>query len=261
MTTQFDGRVALVMGAATGIGKVTSELFAREGANVVMADVNPEVLRAFTQLGRTDGVRGFAQVADISKLDDCQALADRVVDQLGRIDALVIVSGIIQDAAQVGELATQEWDRVMDVNLKGHFLMAKAVIPQMRRQRSGRIILVASFWGRKGFAYYAAYCASKAGVISLAQTLAEEMAQYDVTVNSVAPGNINTRMHQDALRDEAAKRGMSYEEFRDGEWAKIPLRKAGDPEDIAQSILFLASDQAKYITGASLDVNGGLLLR
>jgi NAD(P)-dependent dehydrogenase (short-subunit alcohol dehydrogenase family) len=131
----------------------------------------------------------------------------------------------------------------------------------MQKQHSGAIVLTASFWGRKGFAYYAAYCASKAGVISLTQTLSEEMAPYGVRVNSVAPGMINTQMHEKALREEAAERGLAFEEFRDSEWAKIPLGKAGEAEDISNAHLFLASDDAKYVTGASLDVNGGVQLR
>jgi len=247
------------MGAAQGMGKVAGGLFAAEGATVVMADVRPDVEQSFAEVA--DGRPGFGAACDITKADEVRALAERTVREFGRIDVAVAFSGVVQDAALVSELAEQEWDRVMSVNLKGHFFFAKAVAPQMARQRSGRIVLIASFWGRKGYAYYAAYCASKAGVISLTQTLAEEMAPYGVTVNSVAPGMINTTMHEKALREEAEKRGMSFEEFRDSEWAKIPLGKAGDPEDIANAVLFLASDEAKYVTGASVDVNGGVQMR
>jgi NAD(P)-dependent dehydrogenase (short-subunit alcohol dehydrogenase family) len=261
LTNEFETRSVLIIGAATGIGRATAELFAEPGANLVMADVNPTVEHEFQELAGKTGARGFAAVVDVRSLEQCRSLAERMVKELGAIDVLAATTGTIQQAAQVEELPTEEWDRVMDVNLKGHFFITKAVVPYMRQARSGRIVLVASFWGRKAFAYYAAYCASKAGVISLAQALAEEMARYGVTVNSIAPGNINTGMHESALRDEAAKRGLSFEEFRDSEWAKIPLGRAGEPEDIGHAILYLASDAARYVTGASLDVNGGLLLR
>jgi NAD(P)-dependent dehydrogenase (short-subunit alcohol dehydrogenase family) len=261
MSGRFEGKVALLMGAATGMGQRGVERFAEEGATVVAADINPAVTTPFEQQDATNGPRGFAAVTDITRYEDVKALIDRAAKQYGRIDVAVAFSGVVQDAAQVVELEEAEWDRVMSVNLKGHFFFSKAVAPYMREQRSGRIVLISSFWGRKGFAYYAAYCASKAGVISLTHTLSEEMAPYGVTVNTVSPGMINTTMHEKALGEEAVKRGMSFEDFRDTEWAKIPLGKAGDPDDIVQAVMFLASDEASYITGASLDVNGGVLLR
>jgi NAD(P)-dependent dehydrogenase (short-subunit alcohol dehydrogenase family) len=260
MGSRFEGKVALLMGAATGMGQVAVERFAEEGATVVAADVNPEVVKRIEELG-ANGARGFGAVSDITRYDDVSALTQRVVAEYGRIDIAVAFSGVVQDAAEVVDLDEAEWDRVMSVNLKGHFFFSKAVAPHMRDRRSGRIILISSFWGRKGFAYYAAYCASKAGVISLTHTLSEEMAPYGVTVNNVAPGMINTTMHEKALHEEAAERGMSFEEFRDREWSKIPLGKAGQPADIVAAVMFLASDEASYITGASLDVNGGVLLR
>jgi NAD(P)-dependent dehydrogenase (short-subunit alcohol dehydrogenase family) len=259
MGNRFEGKVAVLMGAATGMGHVAVQRFAEEGATVVAADVNPEVTARIEQLGAN--ARGFAAVTDITRYDDVKALTRRVAEEYGRIDIAVAFSGVVQEAAQVMDLEEAEWDRVMSVNLKGHFFFSKAVAPNMRDQRSGRIILISSFWGRKGFAYYAAYCASKAGVISLTHTLSEEMAPYDVTVNTVAPGMINTTMHEKALREEAAERGMSFEEFRDREWSRIPLGRAGEPADIVAAVMFLASDEASYITGASLDVNGGVLLR
>jgi NAD(P)-dependent dehydrogenase (short-subunit alcohol dehydrogenase family) len=261
MGNRFEGKVAVLMGAATGMGEVAVQRFADEGATVVAADINPAVTGALDQVTATNGARGFGAVTDITRFEDVKALTERVADEYGRIDIAIAFSGVVQEAAQVPELDEAEWDRVMSVNLKGHFFFSKAVAPYMRDQRSGRIILISSFWGRKGFAYYAAYCASKAGVISLTHTLSEEMAPYDVTVNTVAPGMIMTTMHEKALREEAAERGMSYEEFRDSEWRKIPLGRAGEPADIVAAVMFLASDEASYITGASLDVNGGVLLR
>jgi NAD(P)-dependent dehydrogenase (short-subunit alcohol dehydrogenase family) len=257
---RFEDKVVVVVGAASGIGHATARRYADEGATVVVADISPAVNETFTSLNG-GSQRGFAQQTDITKLDQCQALVERTVREHGRIDVLSAISGVVQEAAPVAELTEREWDRVMDVNLKGYFFLAKAVTPQLMLQRSGSIVLTASFWGRKGYAYYAAYCASKAAVISLTHTLAEEMAPYGVRVNSVAPGMINTGMHEKALREEAAERGLTFEAFRDSEWAKIPLGRAGDPVEISNAHLFLASDEAGYMTGASIDVNGGVQLR
>lgn len=255
---RFDEKVVVVVGAASGIGRETAKRYAEEGARVVVGDVSPTVEETF---GMLDGNGGFSALVDITKLDQCQDLMDRTVKEYGRIDVMSAISGVVQAAAQISELTEEEWNRVLSVNLTGYFFLSKAVAPQMQQQKSGSIVLTASFWGRKGFAYYAAYCASKAGVVSLAQTFSEEMAPYGVRVNSVAPGMIMTGMHERALREEADERGVSYEEFRDAEWEKIPLGKAGDPVDISNAHLFLASDEAKYITGASIDVNGGVQLR
>jgi len=260
MDRRFDGKVAVLIGAATGMGALAAERFAREGATVIAADVNPEVRASFARAAEA-GAKGFGALSDITRSEDLADLVQRTLDEFERIDVAVAFSGVIQEAAQVAELSEGEWDRVMSVNLRGHFLFAKAVVPAMREQRSGRIVLISSFWGRKGFAYYAAYCASKAGVISLTHTLAEEMAAYGVTVNSVAPGMINTSMHERALREEADKRGITFEAFRDSEWERIPMGAAGNPGDIVDATMFLASDAASYITGTSLDVNGGVLLR
>ena len=257
---RFRDQVVLVVGAASGIGRVAAQRYAEEGATVVAADIAPAVDETL-ELIEANGGKGLAVRTDITKYDDCEALVAKAVEAYGRVDVLSAISGVVQEAAQVSELAEEEWDRVMNVNLKGYFFLTKAVSRQMKAQKSGKMVLTASFWGRKGYAYYAAYCASKAGVIMLTHALAEEMAPYNVRVNSVAPGMINTGMHERALREEAAKRGMTFEEFRDSEWARIPLGKAGDPVDIANAHLFLASEESKYVTGASLDVNGGVQLR
>jgi NAD(P)-dependent dehydrogenase (short-subunit alcohol dehydrogenase family) len=131
----------------------------------------------------------------------------------------------------------------------------------MRQQRSGRIVAIGSDWGRSGVAHFGAYCASKAGLMILAQSVAHELAETGVTVNTVAPSVINTEMHHIAVRDEAAARGVTFEQQRDYEWGQIPMKRAGDPEDVARAVLFLASDDASYVTGASLDVTGGLMRR
>lgn len=250
----------MLTGAASGIGKATAELFAQSGAHLVLLDISPKIEESFNDVvSKYPGTRGLALLCDVSNLEDCENAAAEAITEFGRIDILAPISGLLQAASPVSDLPVEEWDRVMAVNLKGPFLLAKAVVPHMMKQRSGNIVNVASWWGRNGHALFSAYCASKAALIVFTQSLAEEMAPYGVRVNAICPGNINTVMHQTALRGEAEKRGVSFEEMKDREWSKIPLGKAGDPEDIGNAIMFLASDKAKYITGASLDVNGGVL--
>lgn len=259
---KFEGRVVVVVGAAQGIGRVTAELFAGEGATVVMTDVKQTVLEEHAQLVADHPTAGgFAAVHDITDPDASVALAKRVVDELGHVDVLAHIAGVVQTANLAENLDVAEWDRVMGVNLRGPFLTTRAFVPHLRANGWGRIVLIGSYYGRHGVAYFTSYNASKAGVISYASSLALELADANITVNSVSPGMINTTMHQDALRAEADNRGITFEEMRDIEWGKTPLKRAGDPEDIANAVVFLASDEAKYITGASIDVNGGVLTR
>jgi NAD(P)-dependent dehydrogenase (short-subunit alcohol dehydrogenase family) len=138
--------------------------------------------------------------------------------------------------------------------------MAKAAVPQFKAQRAGRIVLITSIWGHEGFDLFAAYCASKGGLKLFTQSLAKEMIPYGVNVNAIAPGIINTELHQKALRDEATARGWTYDAVREKEWGKIPTGKAGDPMDVANGVLFLSSDEASYMVAATLDINGAILV-
>lgn len=260
-TEQFRDRVVLVVGAATGMGRATAQKFADAGAIVVCGDVSPAVDETFTEVVEAAGAKGFATRIDVTSSESCAAAVRDTVERYGRIDVLVNLAGVIQVAHDVESLPEDEWDRVLNVNLKGHFLMAKAAVGQFKRQRSGRIILITSIWGREGWPYFAAYCASKGGLILFTHALAKEMVEYGVTVNAVAPGMINTELHQKSLRDEAEARGWTYEQVRDKEWGKVPMGFAGDPADIAHGVMYLASDEARYVTGANLDINGGILMR
>lgn len=259
---KFADKIVVVVGAAQGIGRVTAGLFASEGATVIMTDINPSVTEECDLLLKEHpGARGFAVLHDVTDPQSSEEVAARVAAEYGRVDVLAHVAGVVQVAGKAEVLEVAEWDRVMRINLRGPFLTTRAFVPHLRSSAAGRIILIGSYYGRHGVAYFTAYNASKAGVISYASSLAMELAEDNITVNSVSPGMINTTMHSDALRAEAEKRGITFEAMRDTEWNKVPLRKAGDPEDIGHAVLFLASDEAKYITGASLDVNGGVLTR
>jgi NAD(P)-dependent dehydrogenase (short-subunit alcohol dehydrogenase family) len=270
---RFDGKVVMIAGAARGIGLATAATFAREGAVLALSDVDPDIKTALDRLDGADGanladtvdtaarIEGSVGRCDITDEDQCAAFARDTIDRFGRIDVLAVVAGVLQQAHRVTELPVEEWERVMAVNVRGPLLMATAVVPQMRKQGGGRIVNVASWWGYSGHAFFAAYCASKAAVRMLTQALAEEESGNGITANCVAPGNVDTDMHRTALRTEAETRGMSFEEMKKIEWDKIPLKHACPPEDIANGIAFLASDEARYITGATLDVNGGVMFR
>jgi NAD(P)-dependent dehydrogenase (short-subunit alcohol dehydrogenase family) len=150
-----------------------------------------------------------------------------------------------------------EFDRIFGINVRANVLLMRQFIPALRAAKGASIVTVSSWYGRSGHAFFSAYCASKAALISVTQTAAAELAGDGIRVNSVAPGNVATRMHFTALEEEAVKRGITKDEMRDIEWAKIPLGRAADPSEMASAIYFLASDQGSYLTGATLDVNGG----
>lgn len=258
----FAGKVVLLVGAATGMGLAAAELYAAQGAVLVLGDVNPAVDSEFARLAAAHpGLGGFAARLDVTSWESVEGVVARTVGELGRIDVVVVFAGVIQVAAEVETMPVEEWDRVQSINLRGHFLVCKAVAPVLKAQRSGKVVLITSIWAHEGFGLFAAYCASKGGLKLLMQAFAKEMTPFGVQVNAIAPGMINTGIHQNALRYEAAARGVSYEAVRDQEWAKIPVGYAGEPVEIAHAVLWLTSAAASYVVGATIDVNGGVLFR
>ena len=253
--TRFTGKVVFIVGAAGGIGTAVSRRFAEEGADLAMFDIGSAVERLS---GLTDGDALVGEI-DLTNEGSCNAAVATTLERYGRIDAVAIIAGVVQEATPIDELSSAEWDRVMNVNLRGPFLLSRSVIPHLGA--GGSVVTIGSWWGQAGHAYFSAYCSSKAGLIVFTQCLAEELAPKGSRANCICPGNINTSMHTEALHAEAEQRGLTFEEIKAIEWAKIPLGKAGDPADIANAALFLSSDEAKYITGASIDVNGGVLFR
>lgn len=259
---RFSGKVAWVVGGAQGIGRTTAELYAREGATVIVTDVSTDVEATFDEIQAANPeMKGFASQHDVTIEEQSQAIVTRIMKEFGKVDILAHIAGVVQEAALVEDLDVAEFQRVHAVNILGPFLTTKAVVPAMRKNNYGRIAIIGSYYGRHGVAYFAAYNSSKAAVINFASSLALEVADSGITVNTVSPGMINTGMHQNALKAEADNRGITFEEMRDTEWGKTPLKRAGEPEDIAYAVLFLTSDETSYITGASLDVNGGVLTR
>lgn len=262
MTNEPDkpGKVALVVGGSGGVGRAVCQRLAENGYDLIIADARglAETQAGLAQYG--------AQVRDLIEVDlrdeaSVEAMSQRVAENASLIDALVIVAGVQQPAAEVQKLETSDWDRVMDVNLRGPFLVCKHILPHVAPHSSASVAIVGSWWAYEGHAYFSAYCSSKAGLRVFTQSLAAEAAPLGIRVNMVAPGNINTPMHHQAIEAEATERGISVEEMRGLEWAKIPMGKPADPLEIADAITFLLSPSASYITGSSIDVNGGVVFR
>ena len=240
------GQVAIVTGAARGLGRLVAETFAACGAKVACIDVNADVLAATVEAIRAGGGEAEPYACDVTDSQRVDEVVDEVVKKFGRLDILVNNAGITRDGMLV-RMKDDQWDSVLAINLRGTFLFTRAVAKPMMKGRRGRIINMASVSGLMGNAGQANYSASKAGVIGLTRTVAMELAGRDITVNAVAPGFIAT--------DMTAKLGA---EIIEGVKQRIPLKRLGQPIDIADAVLFLASDAASYITGQVLTVDGGL---
>ena len=245
----LENKISIVTGAARGLGRAIAVELARRGSDIAACDINLEGTEAVAQEVRSLGRRTLSLKLDVSSASDVGRMVDRVMKDFGRIDVLVNNAGICQ-VATIEEITEEDWDRVMAVNLKGVFLCSKAVMGVMKRQRSGRIVNMGSVAGKLGGISTAAnYSVSKAGVICFTKALAREMAPYGVTVNAVAPGVVETDMTL----------GITKGDFSNY-LRNIPLGTIGSPEDIAYAVAFLVSDEARYITGEILDVNGGQLM-
>lgn len=242
---RFENKVVMVTGGAAGIGRVTAECFAEEGAKVAICDVNPE---AGQSAAKALGPEASFEKVDVSDSASVLNWVKSVSDRYGQIDVLVNNAGITRDGLIV-RMKEDDWDAVINVNLKSAFICIKAVSKIMMKQRSGRIINLASVVGVIGNPGQANYVASKAGLIGLTKTVAKEIASRGITVNAVAPGFIETDMTA-VLSDDVKEAMLS----------QIPLRKAGTPKDVADAILFLASDSAAYITGQVIHVSGGMYM-
>jgi 3-oxoacyl-[acyl-carrier protein] reductase len=242
-------KVTLVTGAAKGIGRGIAGVFAAEGATLVIADVDDEAGEAaVAALSKGGATVEFVKV-DVTDGGSCQAAVDSVLERHGRIDILVSNAGIYPQA-YLADMTEADWDRVFSINVKGMFFMIKAVLPGMRERKYGRIVLTSSVTGPvTGFPGWAHYGATKAAMLGFMRSAAIEVAQQGLTINAVMPGNIMTE----------GMEGMG-QEYIDGLAASIPMKKLGTPEDIGYAMLFLASDEAAYITGQTIVVDGGQIL-
>ncbi len=243
----FRGKVVIVTGGARGIGREIALAFASYGAKVAICDLNEEALKESAQDIEKSGGESLFVIANVVDDKDVQSVIDKVVDKWGRVDILVNNAGITRDSLLL-RMKEEDWDAVLAVNLKGIFLMTRSVAKVMVKQRSGKIINIASVVGVMGNVGQANYSASKGGVIAFTKTVAKELASRGINVNAVAPGFIKTKMTE-VLSEEVKKRLMD----------NIPLRRLGEPRDVANACLFLASSLADYITGQTILVDGGMV--
>jgi len=242
------GKVAIVTGAARGIGKSIAMKLALAGANVVIADVEEEMAKSAAKEISQKGSDTISVMVNVSSLSSVEEMVKKTLDKFGRIDILVNNAGVTRDAL-VMRMKEEDWDLVLDVNLKGAFNCIKVVSPIMVKQRSGKIVNIASIVGISGNAGQANYSASKGGLIALTKTCAKELASRQINVNAVAPGFIETSMTE-RLPAEVKERLSS----------QIPFGKIGKPEDVANAVLFLVSEEAAYITGEVVKVDGGMAM-
>jgi NAD(P)-dependent dehydrogenase (short-subunit alcohol dehydrogenase family) len=247
---QLSGKVALITGGASGIGRATALLFAREGAAVVVADVNQDAGRRVVDEIARSGGRGLFETVDVTRAADCRRVVDCAVREFGHIDVLFNNAGITRRAT-VMDIGEEDWDRVMAVNVKSIYLLSREVIPHMENQGAGAIVNTASGWGLAGGAKAAVYCASKGAVVLLTKAMALDHGPR-IRVNCICPGDTDTGM----LREEAQQLGEENQRFL-AEAAKRPLGRVGKPEEIAQAVLYLASDASSYVTGTAVVVDGG----
>jgi NAD(P)-dependent dehydrogenase (short-subunit alcohol dehydrogenase family) len=250
-TGVLTNKVALITGGASGIGRSTALLFAAEGAAVVIADLNEAAGREVEQQISSQGGRALFAPADVTRDQDCRRVAELALRNFGAIHVLFNNAGIIRRASVV-ELSEEDWDRVMNVNVKSMFLLCRQVIPLMAQSRGGSIINMASGWGLSGGPRAAAYCASKGAVVLLTKAMAVDHGPQNIRVNCICPGDTDTAM----LRSEAQQLGEPAGQFL-AEAARRPLGRLGKPEEIAQAALYLASDSSSFVTGTALVVDGG----
>lgn len=246
---RLEGKVALVTGASRGIGREIAFELAREGASVAVnyAGSEAKALELVDEI-KAMGREAFAIQADVSNSDSVNDMVKETVERFGKLDILVNNAGITKDNLLM-RMKESEWDDVININLKGVFLCTKAVTRQMMKQRSGRIINISSVVGVSGNAGQANYVAAKSGVIGLTKTAAKELSSRGITVNAIAPGFITTDM-TDKLNEEVTAEMLK----------QIPLARFGEPKDIARAVVFLASEDSNYMTGQTLNINGGMVM-
>lgn len=248
----LDGKVAIVTGAASGIGKAAAELLADYGAKVMILDVSEEKGKEVAEKIRQNNNEAYFYRCDVSNSKDCKKVAEDIKDKFNKIDILFNNAGVTRRKSVV-ELEEKDWDFVIDVSLKGAYLMSKYVIPIMANGGGGSIINTGSGWGLKGGDDAAAYCAAKGGIVNLTRAMAIDHGKQNIRVNCVCPGDTDTPL----LRDEGKQLGIEENEFLKLSAKGRPLEKIGTPLDIAKAVLFFASDMSTWVTGTTLVVDGG----
>jgi NAD(P)-dependent dehydrogenase (short-subunit alcohol dehydrogenase family) len=262
---KFEGKVALVTGAAHGMGRAHALALAREGATVAVADICQDVGPLFYHMGTEEelmgvvdevkalGRRAIGIKCDVRKSSDVGAMVKKTLDAFGRIDILVSNAGILKTGL-VPDIAEEEWDTILDVNLKGFFLCCKHVVPVMKQQKSGKIVAISSAAGKEGWGQLGAYGASKAGILSLVQALAKEVAEWNINVNAVCPGAVDTPMTRAGV-----PKGWDPAAVYKGLVQSVHLfKREVTPEDISNAVVWLASEDSRNVTGQAISVDGGM---
>ena len=245
---QLQDQVAIITGSGGGLGAAIAKKMASLGCNIVINDINAEGAARVVEELKTMGVRAIATVGSVTNADDCEKMVEAALAEFGKIDILVNNAGITKDGLLI-RMKEEQWDIVLNINLKGAFLCTKAVARPMMKAEYGRIVNIASVVGVGGNAGQANYAASKGGLIALTKSCAQEFGSRNITANAVAPGFIQTNMTQ-----------VLSEEAREAWLVRIPLRRPGTPEDVAAVVAFLASPEAGYVTGQCLNIDGGLIM-
>lgn len=269
MEQRLSGKVAIVTGSGQGIGKAVALRLAREGADCVVADIIASKAEQAAEKIRAAGQRAIAHCIDVANVGEIQPMVDRTVGEFGRVDILVNVAGVAQTKPFL-EMTQDDWDRIIDTNLRGTTFCIQAVGAQMIKQvpdevkkagkadRSyGKIVNFSSISGRRGRALQVAYAASKAGIISVTQSAALAFKAYNINVNAISPSIVHTPMWEQLDADYARVFGTAPGRFMEDFIAKIPLGRAGSPEDMASAVAFLCLPDSDYITGQTLNVDGG----
>ena len=255
--SDLEGKVAVVTGGAKGIGLACAQKLSSEGARIVIADIDlAEAEKRAAEL-ETDSLAVHLDVRDSASSKD---LASTVLREIGRVDILVNNAGMNIGARSTTDVTDEEFDLLMSINVRGAFMTTRALLPALIEQRGGSIINMSSIVGQRGVALIAPYSASKFAIVGMTQSLASELAQHDITVNSVHPGIVATDLHVKVVEEFAGLKGLSFEDGWDGFLSLIPLGRFQTTEDIGNMVAFLASSKARNITGSAFNVDGGMML-
>jgi len=254
---RLENKIAIVTGGARGIGRAISETFAEEGAKVVITDVDDLGKKTSLEINKKGGETIFFPM-DVSKKADVVRIITKVKEKFGRIDILVNNAGVVEKY-WIKDMPEKIWDKVMNINAKGVFLCTQAVLPVMIEQKKGKIINTVSIAGKVGEAANGAYSASKFAVLGFSQSLADEVGQYNIQVNSVCPGPIPTKLGEYGVKGDAELRNLPKDSFREQYIKTTPLGRQGKCEEVAKAALFFASDECSFTTGCTLSVSGGMV--
>jgi NAD(P)-dependent dehydrogenase (short-subunit alcohol dehydrogenase family) len=257
---RLEKRVALITGAARGIGRAIAFELSRAGARIVIADLDRAAAeKTAEQIQAETGLAAMGWQMDVTKYDQIEAVVGQTLKRFDKID--ILVNNAAANAKNwVKDLPEKVWNRIIGTNLTGTFLCSKAVLPAMIERNYGRIINIASIAGKQGEAAGSAYCSSKFGVIGFTQCLALEVAQNNILVNAVCPGPIQTELGELGIRQDAELRGQDPDEFRQWFIDRTPFKRQGTCEQVAKMVLFIASDDCDFTTGAAFNVNGGIIM-